>query len=50
MGTGHFRRFPNRRFIFIDAFCFPAFYPHPYTATTIRILTPITDMLMCAWL
>ncbi|PYL03206.1 MAG: hypothetical protein DME31_07215 [Verrucomicrobia bacterium] len=30
MGTGHFRRFPNRRFIFIDAFGFPAFYPHPY--------------------
>lgn len=29
-GTNHFRRFHNRRFIFIDAFGFPAFYPYPY--------------------
>lgn len=30
-GTHHFRRFHNRRFIFIDAFGFPAFYPYPYS-------------------
>ena len=29
-GTHHFRRFHNRRFIFINAFSFPAFYPYPY--------------------
>ena len=28
-GTNHFRRFHNRRFIFIDAFGFPVFYPYP---------------------
>jgi putative peptidoglycan binding protein len=30
-GTHHFRRFHNRRFIFIDAFGFPASYPYPYS-------------------
>src|SRR5215831_4384171 len=30
-GTHHFRRFHNRRFIFIDGFGFPAFYPYPYS-------------------
>ena len=28
-GTNHFRRFHNRRFIFMDAFGFPIFYPYP---------------------
>jgi len=30
-GTHHFRHFRNRRFIFIDAFGFPVFYPFPYS-------------------
>jgi len=30
-GTHHFRRFHNRRFVFIDAFGFPGFYPYPYS-------------------
>jgi len=29
-GTHHFRHFRNRRFVFIDAFGFPVFYPYPY--------------------
>lgn len=30
-GTHHFRHLRNRRFIFIDAFGFPVFYPYPYS-------------------
>ena len=30
-GRNHFRHFRNRRFIFIDAFGFPALYPYPYS-------------------
>ncbi len=30
-GTHHFRHFPNRTFVFIDAFGFPVFYPYPYS-------------------
>src|SRR5690242_14355283 len=30
-GTHHFRHFRDRRFIFIDAFGFPVFYPYPYS-------------------
>jgi len=29
--TQHFRHFRKRRFIFIDAFGFPVFYPYPYS-------------------
>src|SRR5437899_9107385 len=29
--TRHFRHFRKRRFIFIDAFGFPVFYPYPYS-------------------
>ena len=46
-GTNHFRRFHNRRFIFIDAFGFPAFYPYPYYRYyACPILTTITDIAM----
>ena len=30
-GTHHFRHFRDRRFIFIDAFGFPVFYPYSYS-------------------
>src|SRR5438552_14285784 len=30
-GTHHFRHFRNRRFVFIDAFRFPVFYPYGYS-------------------
>src|ERR1044071_790894 len=30
-GPHHFRHFRNRRFVFIDAFGFPLFYPYPYS-------------------
>jgi hypothetical protein len=30
-GTHHFRHFRNRRFVFIDAFGFPVFYPYSYS-------------------
>jgi hypothetical protein len=30
-GPHHFRHFRNRRFVFIDAFGFPVFYPYSYS-------------------
>lgn len=30
-GRHHFRHFRNSRFIFIDAFGLPVFYPYPYS-------------------